>query len=701
MSDQKVPESYICPISLQVMSDPYMDPTDGTSYEKANLLEWIRKKHHSPMTRQSLEENQIIPNRNLKNLIEEFRAANPQIINDYNNSLVAASATNDERDLALLGVPPLDRKPLVLFAVIDNSGSMQLPCGDEGSNDKNNESDSFSRLDMVKHTLNTIITSLTPHDSICIIKFHTTASIFIPLQNATENNKKVMMERLTYLEPENQTNIWDGLRVAFDEIAKLPKEDVIKNVQIYLLTDGEPTIHPPKPMSETMTTYMDRKLPKEAHPVINTFGYGYKLDSKMLYSIAEIGNGGAFGFIPDASMVGTVFINALSNSLILQDAFHTREHLNPTMIEISREFVRIINNVLLLEGLEDAVKLQELTEFVGSLKTKIVSDFSAVAIMTPRLDNCKQFIEDLILDCTPTNDPALGQIAKAVERRFFDKWGSHYLRSVLTAFEHMTCTNFKDKAMQSFRSNRFIEEQSRIEEVFLGIQPPKPSISNRPMSYYYGASQSSNTFHGASHAPVTQMDMSRYLNASGGCFSEDSLVFVISEDGRTSKAICSSLKKGMQVLTPFGLSKIETVVRLRYSGPLYSIGNTMTLTAFHPVSINGKSYFPNDLFANGSLRKELSLDMTLIEVSNIYVYDVILANRGVMMAPLQDKISFYVATFGHGKKDDPVFAHDYFGSEKVVDDLKQHSDYCSGMISLDKPQFIRDNDSLRIVKLSF
>ena len=55
---------------------------------------------------------------------------------------------------------PLDRKPLMLFTLIDVSGSMGTPCGQNA----NGESDGYSRMDLVKHTLNTIITSLSEHD---------------------------------------------------------------------------------------------------------------------------------------------------------------------------------------------------------------------------------------------------------------------------------------------------------------------------------------------------------------------------------------------------------------------------------------------------------------------------------------------------------------------------------------------------------
>jgi hypothetical protein len=53
---------------------------------------------------------------------------------------------------------------------------------------------------------------------------------------------------------------------------------------------------------------------------IHTFGFGYSLRSGLLKSIAEIG-GGNYAFIPDAGMIGTVFVHAVAN---LQSTFATR-----------------------------------------------------------------------------------------------------------------------------------------------------------------------------------------------------------------------------------------------------------------------------------------------------------------------------------------------------------------------------------------
>lgn len=63
-------EEMLCPITGEVMKDPYMDP-EGNSYEKIAILQWLTRNNSSPITRTPLTAEQLAPNRALKNLIQK------------------------------------------------------------------------------------------------------------------------------------------------------------------------------------------------------------------------------------------------------------------------------------------------------------------------------------------------------------------------------------------------------------------------------------------------------------------------------------------------------------------------------------------------------------------------------------------------------------------------------------------------------
>lgn len=65
-----LPEWFICPISQAVMKDPYID-SDGNSYDWETIHEWLQLNPYSPFTRNPMNITNLIPNRALKNLIEE------------------------------------------------------------------------------------------------------------------------------------------------------------------------------------------------------------------------------------------------------------------------------------------------------------------------------------------------------------------------------------------------------------------------------------------------------------------------------------------------------------------------------------------------------------------------------------------------------------------------------------------------------
>ena len=66
---QECPDSFVCPISLVVMQDP-VTCSDGHSYERTVIEEWLRLSDKSPMTNETLPSRTLIPNYALRSAIE-------------------------------------------------------------------------------------------------------------------------------------------------------------------------------------------------------------------------------------------------------------------------------------------------------------------------------------------------------------------------------------------------------------------------------------------------------------------------------------------------------------------------------------------------------------------------------------------------------------------------------------------------------
>jgi hypothetical protein len=71
-------DEFKCPITLDVMKDPVLCE-DGFTYERSAILSI--KNSLSPMTRQPINKNNLIPNRALKNIIDKSLSTNVEYQN--------------------------------------------------------------------------------------------------------------------------------------------------------------------------------------------------------------------------------------------------------------------------------------------------------------------------------------------------------------------------------------------------------------------------------------------------------------------------------------------------------------------------------------------------------------------------------------------------------------------------------------------
>jgi Mg-chelatase subunit ChlD len=237
----------------------------------------------------------------------------PKKSSDKLELLVETEALNEKNGILHVSVVPPEkgiRKPSTFICAIDTSGSMS---NNATLTQKEEGEDLFSRLDLVKYSVKTVIHMMEPEDNICLIPFEYRATIALPLQSMNKTGKDKALDIIDGLDSSGSTNIWDSLKLSIEEVLK---NEICKTTNNYILlfTGGEPTDNPPKGIVPTLKDKIAETKNSYEEFSIHTFGYGYSLDSKLLCDIAEVSNG-AFNYIPDSTMIGTIFVNFLSNTL--------------------------------------------------------------------------------------------------------------------------------------------------------------------------------------------------------------------------------------------------------------------------------------------------------------------------------------------------------------------------------------------------
>jgi hypothetical protein len=155
-----------------------------------------------------------------------------------------------------------------------------------------------------------------PDDRLALVSFSSSAKVVANLTQTTKAGKTSLIAAVDNLRPDASTNLWDGLKTGMNLLNSeqaVSTETAENRLQaVFILTDGMPNVEPPRGHIPMLKQYL------EANPHtrfnVNTFGFGYSLDSKLLSDLANVG-GGSYGFIPDAGMVGTVFVHAVANLL--------------------------------------------------------------------------------------------------------------------------------------------------------------------------------------------------------------------------------------------------------------------------------------------------------------------------------------------------------------------------------------------------
>jgi Mg-chelatase subunit ChlD len=665
------------------------------------------------MTKQPMNSTELIPNIALRNTIQLFLAENPEMKNhkreklnkDIERNIIIESAYVPESKLyvRLKANDTPDRKPSAFIFVIDVSGSMDTEASPATTT---GESDGFSRLDLVKHSVRTVIEVLEPNDQICLITFSDDAKLKLDFTQMTTYGKNQAINVLDSIRTEGMTNIWDGLRVGLLNISKLKDPDT--NISLVLLTDGEPNKNPPRGIEPTLQSALANLRLSQSF-TINTFGFGYALDSKLLNSIAKIGSG-TYGYIPDSSMVGTIFVNYLSNVLSTYlsnsklrikstDKVLCEMNLGPIQYEQPKEiifdnfdstvsdlkFELIVGDNIISSSSSTPSGLQ--SWMIPSIfRYKIMSTIShSMATFDGTQESLSRIYNNLemmyqeissnyhpdlldefdqtqisnyLLDWKSTEENKGGQISSAFSRiDWYNKWGSHFLRSLMNGYMNQQCNNFKDPGVQHFGGSLFKSIRQEADDAFCMLPAPKPSVY-----------KSSGTTRQVSN-------MTTYYNAGGSCYDGFGLV-AMADDTTISVQYLQpgNYVKSLDSNGNIIFSKIKYIVKSKVSNFISMCEvNGFLITPWHPIIYSGQWVFPINVV------HETNMNLNLI-------YNVVLENGTVIF--INDTP---VITLGHGLAHNPVVTHSYYGTNNVVSDLENISGQPNGIIMLDNPSIMRTN----------
>jgi len=695
-----IPDEFLCPITGEIMTDPVNVCAEGHIFERTAINQWSQQgRNNCPTCRTPLGSHR--PERHLKQAIADWLCAHPQAgagsssIASFRDGAVAAKANMFSHDgqsflHLIVETDPSGGKQGGLYIIgLDNSGSMgELT-------DPENKEIFYTRMDLAKHTINSIGAMLGPDDSLAVVSFSTAAKTVLEPTRMDDAGKGKLKAVLQTVQPDAMTNIDVAIR-AMMSIANRPEN---KGRAIFgaLLTDGAETVTP----SPSGTVKALSRLSMTNPWIFSTFGFGYDLNSVLLTQLAEmpLSGGGSFGFIPDLTMIGTVFINWVANAMmtgtrdaIIQYSVNSGSpvaiHTGPLAIGQPRDYLVQIPagaSVKAFAGGAEVVPLAisapdyplALTMYVAAMEQVIAMSeagrtdgaFPTLAKVVQRFaDSTDPRVKALLLDIESA-DPSEGQIGMAP--RYWKRWGGHYMRSYRRAQQIQRRLNFKDPGSLIYggdETSPFGQCVAKGEEIFMTLEPPQPTGSSRG----YGSSSSSAPAYDPAYLSAYLSQQSQAAQ-SGGCFHPETSVVMANG---SVKAI-QSLSPGDQVWTPQGAAAVVALVTVGHGSAtsvMMSKVKDCILTPYHPYLdeathwVLGADTVGQESYPTGT------------------VYNLVLDKGHI----IKTAGGVRACTLAHGFTEN-VIAHPFFGTKAVLDCLALCPGWLSGRPVYKNLQVRREN----------
>lgn len=740
MDLRAIRESITCSITGDVMSDP-VQGNDGHTYERLAIVEWLSRNPISPQTREPMSESDLKVNASIRFLCDKYHsgAFGKIDISDRPNAKVSIDKitldhsickNSEHKTMMVFNINsdnfPKDLEnghlPQDVVLVIDRSGSMNAPVEAKDASGKSLEN-GMSVQDIVNHAAKTVTKTLSSNSRLAVIIFDNQIELLIPLTVMNEMNKSTSLTKIDGIKPRGQTNIWGGYTTALNILDE--RDDKSRNSAVLLFTDGSPNVSPARGEVETLKRL--RQKTNYTAPLY-TFGFGYYLKRDLLYDMAKYANG-ANGHIPDGGMIATVFCNftgTILSTVVLNLQLHVKSNkpgedcqmdllmgdypcdkdsetgytvfdLGTVQYEQSRNIILnttsnsdityyytykiggqpyktdevTINDISSLD--ENEIEIDtHINRYTVVEKCRKMINYNNIGNTSESGELFNQLVNKLqtskskdmpltigLLTNLKGDGSNAGQIDLAINNNeYFNKWGEFYIDQLTRSMNQQIKPNFKDEGCP-FGGPTFDTIVDRSSDIFDTLPPPGPS-----------------------HIP----NLAAYNDPRGGCFHSNCKITMA--DG--SQKILSRLEKGECIQSVDQDNNITTanvvcILEIKIKTGLrefVDLPGGLYITPWHPIKYNEEWVFPGDI-------KEP------IICSTGSIITLVLDNHHVGFIN-----GYPCIMLGHGFTDG-ILDHPYYGTERVIDDLKENYGWETGKVSVyDRDvKFIKEEN--KIVKMVY
>jgi hypothetical protein len=302
----------------------------------------------------------------------------------------------------------------------------------------------------------------------------------------------------------------------------------------------------------------------------------------------------------------------------------------------------------------------------------------------------------------------------------------------------------------SYGGALFAAVRDTADDVFLALPPPTAS-RRKQLAEALARAKSGGAGRRAFAKTVPQVNMAQYYNFSGGCIAGDCLALLA--DGSTrrvdqlrrgdlvvasSSSFCDSTSASATAtaaadvapdavaaagggIVVHGVARVRCVVETAVTSPdgrlemAVLAGGALKITPWHPVrrcAGEGAAawQFPNDAVAGRT---------TVVQCPAVFTFvleEAVISGDGISGVGVDDRLAgggaaaarpcglvvggMECASLGHGATHDPVLAHEFLGTQRVVDALQACRGWDDGRVRLRQGDFVRDPATNRVVGVS-